>query len=224
MNKIFTLTVVSVASLVFVLSAQTVSADTNCRIQMTTPVSSVSVLFPLKITGVLLPSSSACADEWLATEKELGSAVLVDANNILITEQVTVPLFSKSPTSYPKMFSVVLRLKELKPATSTGSLIIYDKHVPDGDEQQKYVYPVTFGEDPQPTHYFSKKMKYGMKNDRDVKKLQEILISRGYLKGTATGNFLSGTQKAVMEYQKDHNLPATGICGDMTRILLNDNE
>lgn len=229
MNKIFITTASILSLLVFLLPAKNVFAEdmeSNCRVQIKTPLSSVPILFPLKITGELVAQSSTCNKQWSFSETELGTIVVLDANDVPITEEMVVPLHFIAPVVYPQSFSAVVRLKDLKPSTSTGSIVVYDRDITDadGDERQETKYSVLFGEDAHFSYYFAKKMKYGMKNDGDVKKLQEVLISRGYLKGTATGNFLSGTKKAVIEYQKDHNLPATGICGDMTRVLLNDNE
>jgi peptidoglycan hydrolase-like protein with peptidoglycan-binding domain len=56
----------------------------------------------------------------------------------------------------------------------------------------------------------------------DVKNLQQLLISRGFLrKGYDTGYFGILTQNALMRYQKVMKIiPATGYFGPMTRGLI----
>ena len=51
------------------------------------------------------------------------------------------------------------------------------------------------------------------KGDKGAKvtALQEALIELGYLKGTADGNFGSGTEKAVIAFQEKNEYPATGL-------------
>ncbi len=63
----------------------------------------------------------------------------------------------------------------------------------------------------------------GEKNNRheDVKSLQKHLISLGFLKiPTATGYFGSITKKAVMKYQEEHKIKATGYMGALTRTSM----
>ena len=50
----------------------------------------------------------------------------------------------------------------------------------------------------------------------DVKALQEILISKGYLNDVADGIFGPKTEAAVAAFQKDQGLDATGIVGEAT--------
>lgn len=53
---------------------------------------------------------------------------------------------------------------------------------------------------------------------RDVEAMQSILINKGYSCGThgSDGDFGSGTEKAVTNFQKEHKLEADGICGVKT--------
>lgn len=62
---------------------------------------------------------------------------------------------------------------------------------------------------------------YGIKNQSQVKELQEFLIDKGLLTGEATGNFYSLTLKAVKKYQESQGLPTTGFVGSMTRGVIN---
>lgn len=56
----------------------------------------------------------------------------------------------------------------------------------------------------------------------DVKALQEILISEGYLAVTTpTSYFGMLTRAAVIKYQAAHGVSATGYVGPMTRAILN---
>jgi len=55
----------------------------------------------------------------------------------------------------------------------------------------------------------------------EVKKLQQILINKGYLTGTIDGIFGKGTLTAVISFQKAKGLTSDGVVGSMTRELLN---
>lgn len=63
---------------------------------------------------------------------------------------------------------------------------------------------------------------YGINNKAEVTELQEFLIDKGFLTGTATGNFYSLTLKAVKAYQASVNLPKSGYVGTLTRKSIND--
>ncbi len=56
----------------------------------------------------------------------------------------------------------------------------------------------------------------------DVKQIQEILISQGYLDGAADGVFGPKTEAAVAAFQKDRGMDATGIVGEMTYAALKE--
>ena len=59
-------------------------------------------------------------------------------------------------------------------------------------------------------------LKEGMQHG-DVKELQEVLKSKGYFTyHTSTGYFGSITKDALIRFQRDHNLPATGIADAAT--------
>lgn len=62
---------------------------------------------------------------------------------------------------------------------------------------------------------------YGVKNQAQVRELQEFLIDKGLLNSEATGNFYSLTLKAVKKYQELQGLPQTGYVGTMTRGAIN---
>lgn len=54
-----------------------------------------------------------------------------------------------------------------------------------------------------------------------VQKIVDILIEKKYLpKGTPGGLFSADVEKAVMEFQRDHDLEATGMMDDPTLTLL----
>ena len=53
-----------------------------------------------------------------------------------------------------------------------------------------------------------------------IKEAQEGLIKAGLYKGKATGIYNADTRKAVREYQKKNNLPATGRLNDSTLAKL----
>jgi peptidoglycan hydrolase-like protein with peptidoglycan-binding domain len=62
-----------------------------------------------------------------------------------------------------------------------------------------------------------------LKNQTEVKRLQEFLISKGYLKsGLNTGNYLSLTVAAVKTYQQAKGItPVSGYFGPKTRTAVN---
>ncbi len=67
-------------------------------------------------------------------------------------------------------------------------------------------------------------MKNGSRGE-DVREIQELLISRGYLEdGEADGIFGAKTQKAVLAFQQDNGLDATGIVGEGTCHALKEEE
>lgn len=65
---------------------------------------------------------------------------------------------------------------------------------------------------------FDTNLKYGMRGQAVIE-LQEFLISKGDLGGTATGNFYSLTLTAVKKFQTENNLPSTGYFGPMSRTV-----
>jgi hypothetical protein len=70
---------------------------------------------------------------------------------------------------------------------------------------------------------FLKDLYYGLKNDPEVKRLQEFLISKGYLENDSnTGNYYGLTREAVKKFQADHNItPLNGRFGSKTRGAVN---
>jgi hypothetical protein len=70
---------------------------------------------------------------------------------------------------------------------------------------------------------FSKNLSYGLTSNFDVKRLQEFLISKGYLEeGLNTGNYFSKTSEAIKKFQKEHNItPVNGQFGSKTRGAVN---
>ncbi len=63
---------------------------------------------------------------------------------------------------------------------------------------------------------FTKDLQYGDEN-ADVKRLQSLLIQKGYLKVAANGYFGPATKAAVTAWQKAAGLPATGFFGPLSR-------
>lgn len=62
---------------------------------------------------------------------------------------------------------------------------------------------------------FTKPLKKGMRGD-DVKKLQELLISKEMYNGSITGTFGTETEAAVKKYQKSIKVAADGVVGSST--------
>ena len=63
---------------------------------------------------------------------------------------------------------------------------------------------------------------YGLQKNSDVKQLQEFLIDKGFLTGSATGNFFTLTLKAVKAYQTSAGISSTGYVGNLTRTAINN--
>ena len=72
---------------------------------------------------------------------------------------------------------------------------------------------------PEPTAVTYRTLKKGMTGE-DVVRMQEALIGLGYLSGKADGQFGSGTQNAVIQFQAVNRLSADGIAGNKTLTLL----
>jgi peptidoglycan hydrolase-like protein with peptidoglycan-binding domain len=79
-----------------------------------------------------------------------------------------------------------------------------------------------------PKYTFSRDLYYGLTNDSDVKKLQEVLKIMGYFPNIEpTGNYFGVTVNAVMEFQLKTGIITTkteqgaGRCGPLTRAELN---
>ena len=56
--------------------------------------------------------------------------------------------------------------------------------------------------------------------DEKVTALQTELVNLGYLSGTADGDYGAGTSNAVVAFQQDHRLPATGMAGMATQLMI----
>lgn len=72
---------------------------------------------------------------------------------------------------------------------------------------------------PEPTASAARVLRKGTTGE-DVARLQQALISLGYLSGSADGQFGPGTQSAVMQFQAVNGLTADGIAGAKTLALL----
>lgn len=66
---------------------------------------------------------------------------------------------------------------------------------------------------------YTRNLTVGSRGD-DVKQLQNFLIGKGYLGGSATGYFGGLTKAALVKLQKELGLPATGYFGAMSRAAL----
>ena len=73
------------------------------------------------------------------------------------------------------------------------------------------------------TGAFTYDLYYGLWNNAEVKRLQEFLISKGYLaSGLNTGNYYLKTVEAVKAYQTAKGItPVIGRCGPLTRAAIN---
>lgn len=71
------------------------------------------------------------------------------------------------------------------------------------------------------TTTFSRNLGVGSKGD-DVKALQQLLMDKGYMSGTATNYFGNKTREALKKYQKDNGLEAIGRVGPRTLQKLNE--
>jgi len=65
-------------------------------------------------------------------------------------------------------------------------------------------------------------LRYGMRNNNDVRALQQALISEGFYNGKINGNFYKITRRAVIKFQKKYGLKKNGIVGKAMREELND--
>ena len=74
---------------------------------------------------------------------------------------------------------------------------------------------------PVPKMTFTKDLTVGSRGD-DVRKLQVLLIARGFLFGETTGYYGVLTKTAVIAFQMDNGLPPVGNVGPRTRAVLSD--
>lgn len=71
---------------------------------------------------------------------------------------------------------------------------------------------------------FEQNLYFGLRNNDEVRKLQRFLIGENYFSpGLDTGNFLDLTRRAVIDFQRENDLPPTGYFGPLTRALINEN-
>ena len=54
----------------------------------------------------------------------------------------------------------------------------------------------------------------------EIRKLQEILKKHGDFDGNLNGQFTAGTKQAVVDFQRAHQLPATGVVDVKTKLML----
>lgn len=81
-----------------------------------------------------------------------------------------------------------------------------------------------------PKYTFNRDLYYGLVNDPDVKKLQEVLYLMGFFPSNDyfTGNYYSLTRKAVLDFQLANKVIATkdeagaGRFGPKTRNVMNN--
>lgn len=70
--------------------------------------------------------------------------------------------------------------------------------------------------------FFEKDLFFGVKNNSEVKKLQEFLQEQGLYSGPKTGNFLSLTKEAVKKFQiREKVTPPLGYFGSKSRARAN---
>ena len=53
-----------------------------------------------------------------------------------------------------------------------------------------------------------------------LEKIQQLLLSKGYYKGKIDGKFGNGTAKALVSFQKDNNITATGLPDQNTMYVI----
>ncbi|HEY4512397.1 MAG TPA: peptidoglycan-binding domain-containing protein [Candidatus Paceibacterota bacterium] len=70
---------------------------------------------------------------------------------------------------------------------------------------------------------FDQDLFYGLRQNEDVKELQEFLADKGFYDGSATGNFFSLTLSSVKKFQTAHGIaPASGYFGPKSRAKANE--
>ena len=74
-----------------------------------------------------------------------------------------------------------------------------------------------------PSSFLSEVLKPGIKNNENVKILQQFLSERGYLKDKIDGWYGLKTYEAVKRFQSENNLKSDGHVGNVTWSLINPN-
>lgn len=65
-------------------------------------------------------------------------------------------------------------------------------------------------------------LRYGMKNNDEVRSIQQFLKDNNYYTGDVTGNFYSFTLAAVKKFQKSNSLKMTGIWNQESQNKMNE--
>lgn len=104
-----------------------------------------------------------------------------------------------------KISELQLQLEKLK-AQNSSSVVSSEI----SDEQETFCYT------------WNKNLRIGMKNNEDVKALQNALLIEAVYKGKVDGNFGFLTFKAVKDFQTKYGLKVDGYVGTATRVKLNE--
>jgi len=154
---------------------------------------------------------------WLSTlmQKPLPDALAPDASAPEAAGEVTpspVPTITPTPAVYaPFGAQYGYGGAELIPETPTPAPTAQPSAAPSPTP--------ALTQTPAPTKTAYRTLKKGAKGD-DVARMQQALIDLGYLTGAADGDFGSGTQLAVTQFQAVNSLGADGIAGEKTLTLL----
>ena len=103
---------------------------------------------------------------------------------------------------------------------NTGSLVVFGAATPTPVPAERPVDPtptpqIEITPTPAPAVVEYKTLRKGDRSE-DVVIMQMALAELGYLTGAADGNFGTGTETAVKNFQKDRGLASDGIAGKMT--------
>ncbi len=174
----------------------------------------------------------SCAEEVTATSSHqvLPCGAYALTNNLASSGTTTLAFINKS--KFRKALNV--RLLPALDSASYNALLSHEMRfdvLPEGMSLPQvtvvspiYSSPITSPSAAQakPRYSFSRYLVYGLRNNADVRALQEILTFEGVYSGPITGNFFGLTQEGVKRFQKKYGIEQAGSVGPLTRRKLNE--
>lgn len=211
------------------ICAKNVHAKESCLVTVTSPVAPTVIDNSFLFSGTLdrYAEARGCKS-WNIMEKTIGTVSVYDESGVRILGPVVIsgPESHGYPSydyDFPISFSQTIILGR---QLTAGKIVLTDYGEDDPDEGEEVSTKTIFIGSSQNKEdgevRFTKTLRYGMKKDKDVRRMQETLKKLGFFKGEAVGDFGPKTREALKKYQKYRGIEQTGTCGPKTRAWLNE--